>query len=479
MKQTFYLYLIFALLSGCATEPDTICTISGEITNHEDQEIYVYLSEIPDTIHIKADGSFSKQLTVQAPVDAYLKYQRKTIFIYLEPGKDLSFSFDAKDIDQSINFSGDLGMNMQYLHEKSVNTAKQESRIWDFFLNPPDFPEYKRVLDSIRLAEISFLDQFYKENHGLSKQFFKLENTSINYNMYSELHRYPYATNKKYRDSIIIPEDWFDFLKNVDYSDPELLNIRTSRWLFIYNIAYGAIDALNLTIDDIRRNPTYVLESCSLIKEKFTLPEYYDVLTHYFISQYMEDDDAGFYGIEDLMNEYLTNCSSEEYRQHVLYLKNKWNPVSKGKPAFNFTLPNENGDSVSLSDFKGKYVFMDFWTTWCGPCKGDLPYLIKMMDDYTENNIVFLSISCDKDKTAWENMLIDGYQLDDQKVNFDHKTNWVHLHSLPRQELQKRYMVSGYPTYILIDPEGNFVLHQAPRPWEKSLRELIEKQPGF
>jgi len=78
---------------------------------------------------------------------------------------------------------------------------------------------------------------------------------------------------------------------------------------------------------------------------------------------------------------------------------------------------NYKGGTSSLSDFKGKYVYVDVWATWCGPCKAEIPSLKKVEKAYQEKNIEFLSISLDalKDKEAWKTMIVEkemgGVQL--------------------------------------------------------------------
>lgn len=65
------------------------------------------------------------------------------------------------------------------------------------------------------------------------------------------------------------------------------------------------------------------------------------------------------------------------------------------KEAPNFTLTDTNGEEVSLSDYKGKVIILDFWATWCGPCRMEIPSFIKLQDDYNED-VVILGVSLDR-----------------------------------------------------------------------------------
>lgn len=125
------------------------------------------------------------------------------------------------------------------------------------------------------------------------------------------------------------------------------------------------------------------------------------------------------------------------------------------------------GDEITLSDFKGKYVFIDFWASWCAPCRREIPYLKEALA-YSEksDNLVVLSYSIDNDMEAWTGC-IESNQL-------IHK-NWVHISTLKgwNSEGAKLFNVKGVPHTVLIDPEGNVV--------EFNLRgeEMVKKLKGI
>ena len=74
-----------------------------------------------------------------------------------------------------------------------------------------------------------------------------------------------------------------------------------------------------------------------------------------------------------------------------------------GEPAIDFTYPDINQNTISLSDFKGKYVYVDIWATWCGPCVYEIPFLVELEKQYHNKNIVFMSVSVDTEnaKQKW------------------------------------------------------------------------------
>lgn len=109
------------------------------------------------------------------------------------------------------------------------------------------------------------------------------------------------------------------------------------------------------------------------------------------------------------------------------------------------------GEEVTLSDFKGKYVFIDFWASWCAPCRREIPHLKEVLA-YSDNseNLVVLSYSIDSKRPDWINCIA--------KNQLTHK-NWVHISTLKgwNSEGAKLFSVKGIPFTALIDPDGNVV----------------------
>lgn len=479
MKQLLIIFSIVNLMVGCKTEPYPSCIISGKVSNFEEKRLYLTMSEIADTIMIRDDGSFSKELNLQHPAYGSLKGGNLLLNLYLEPGKVLEFNFAGEDIENTIKFKGDLSLPNQYLLEKAKNGRKASARSFEFW-RPPNFSEYKRILDSIRLEEVAFLDKFKLEHPTLSKHFYGWEKYSIDYQNYSELYRFPYAVNSRYKKDMQVPTNWFDFMSDVDFNNPTLLNIETVRWLHYYHVAFESIKKLNIITDESSGNSMFVRETFRMIKATFPDQKYYDVLCHYFLWDYVDRQKMGLAGIEDLLNEYLAKCKTKENKDHIQFLKNKWQLNAAGKPAPTFTIPDNKGNEVSLIDFKGKYILIDFWFSGCGPCRVDIPFLKQIIDDYRHRNIIFISISIDKQMSDWVKILKEGYILENKQVLFEDKANWIHLHDPKIRVVAQKFLIAGYPTYLLIDPKGCFVNANCERPSRQDkLRNLLESQPGL
>lgn len=138
----------------------------------------------------------------------------------------------------------------------------------------------------------------------------------------------------------------------------------------------------------------------------------------------------------------------------------------KGKVSPDFDYENYKGGKTKLSDLKGKYVYIDLWATWCGPCRVEIPFLQKIEEKYHGKNIEFVSISIDqaKDHEKWKKFVADknlgGVQLFADK-------DW-------QSEFVTSYGVTGIPRFILIDPSGNILESDASRPSSPELQVQLD-----
>jgi thiol-disulfide isomerase/thioredoxin len=140
------------------------------------------------------------------------------------------------------------------------------------------------------------------------------------------------------------------------------------------------------------------------------------------------------------------------------------NYYQKGKKAPDFTLTDIDGNRVSLLKFRGKYVYIDFWATWCHPCMKELPHLIKLESDYTNKNVVFISIALDEDivkiKTVLREHKIKGINLCVEKgIN----SNVANL-----------YQIKDIPHFILIDKKGKMINYTASTPSSNQIRKVLD-----
>ena len=124
--------------------------------------------------------------------------------------------------------------------------------------------------------------------------------------------------------------------------------------------------------------------------------------------------------------------------------KANWENMKPGVQAPDFKLRNLDGEYMTLASFKGKYVLLDFWGTWCGWCIKGIPDMKEYYAKY-KDRIEFVGIDCRDTEEKWK----EGVAK--------HELPWTNLYNGDGQEIVIAYGVQGYPTKIIIDPEGKIV----------------------
>jgi thiol-disulfide isomerase/thioredoxin len=165
----------------------------------------------------------------------------------------------------------------------------------------------------------------------------------------------------------------------------------------------------------------------------------------------------------------------KQNEQLVTYFENAFSEnktMRKGQPSPKFeNYINIKGGKKSLNSFKGKYVYIDVWATWCGPCIQQIPYLQTLEKEYHNKNIEFVSISTDESTRSggsWE-------AAEKKWRDFVNKRNMsgIQLWSGQDFSFQQGYKINSIPRFILIDPQGNIVNANAPRPSDPNLKILF------
>jgi peroxiredoxin len=146
---------------------------------------------------------------------------------------------------------------------------------------------------------------------------------------------------------------------------------------------------------------------------------------------------------DDIKDDFKDNPGVQTFIRQMMNLK----PVSVGHKAPDFTIAGIDGKPIKLADYKGKYVMLDFWASWCVPCRQENPNVVKQYAIYKSRGLNILGISLDQDKAKWEQAVIAD------------KLSWSHGSDLKNFEgpTERLYHIEAIPSNFIIDPQGIIV----------------------
>ena len=165
---------------------------------------------------------------------------------------------------------------------------------------------------------------------------------------------------------------------------------------------------------------------------------------HYTAAQYEET-------FNNLSNEYKTTKIAAGIAKKI----EKLQVTAVGKQAIDFTRTDKDGKTISLSDFKGKLVLLDFWGSWCMPCRATHPHLKELYAEYKDKGLEIVAVAQEKGKTleASRASWLAAIKKDD--------INWVHVlnnDGIEEMDIIKAYGISGFPTKVLLDRDGKVLM---------------------
>tara|TARA_B100001250_G_scaffold125173_1_gene106413 strand:- start:784 stop:2040 length:1257 start_codon:yes stop_codon:yes gene_type:complete len=396
--------IYFALNKQTEIEPKLV-TITGKITNPKG-ELVTFYTQSPDTSYsttASANGNFTISFNLESATYVNFGHGTEITTMYIYPGDKIKLTIDAELFDETIKYQGSLSSS--FLAKKYL--LKEGNDFFGKIYYTSSTEEYKDYLENY---EISVIDEL----EGVTDSVFI---NSVMTSIHDNIHYYSAKKEKL--------NEYSEEVRNYMWEIKEVQNLG--------NKFYAALDSLNS-------------------KDFDAMIEKYTAAHEPFLKKLT---DTAFLKMEKSRITYMAKDWTEK--------KTAIDKMPKvGELAIDFTYPNKDGNELSLTSFKGNLVYVDVWATWCGPCRAEIPSLQKLESDYHGKDIIFMSVSVDTDKEAWEKMVeeeeLGGVQL------------WADGWS----EITKNYVIFSIPRFMLFDAEGNIISTDAPRPSSDDIRGLLD-----
>lgn len=453
MKHLFTFIAISLLALSCAgtgamSEP---AVIDFNVTDKTASEVVMVIRNDIRNISLDQDGK--GQIVLEGYDAAYARifYGMDFKWVYFERGDRAVVSFKGDDFKGSFEFEGEKAQAVDYLNTIKLTALPDE----DYAL---PFEEY---LAKIKVKEQDAVKLLKANGLRSAGNFEKMEAARIRYAYGAPLlmHSIGHAMmtgNMEYKPDA-------GYYKVIDsYLEDEAMLASLDEYCSF------AVEAAHV-LDEANRN-VKALYPKTVAQMRFIAGRFNDVklrnaLLHYLAAPYV--DSFGTADIQELENIYRTYVKDEALVADFEAKIDKWNVSMPGKPSPALSAADIDGKEWTLADFKGKYVYIDMWATWCAPCKREMPYLKELEKRFAGADIVFLGLSVDADKAKWEEMVRSG------------KLTGVQLYLGAQSRFQKAYNVDGIPRFILLDKDGVIISNDMTRPSAKETAETLEALPGI
>ncbi|HZV68482.1 MAG TPA: TlpA disulfide reductase family protein [Saprospiraceae bacterium] len=448
----FYLCMFVALQVGFS---QNTATVSGTISNPKGDMVYLkyytdyisYNEVIVDSTELDKKGNFYMTFKWDHPSPLTFYHGDEVTEMYMSPGDNLKLTLDTKEFDETVKYEGKGAYLNNYLAQKVLLFPGLGGT--EYKMNEKEFT---RLIDSIHMKELAyFKDYFAKQDSREPSVSSFIENEEMNINYTWAVNKTSYPSYHKYlnqiKGSFEVSPAYYDFLKEIP-----TMNTKAIHSMMYLEFLSGYVEQ---EISKLQQKDTSA--SAMEIKDQYIEKNLSGEIKEYILAEWafntLTDENDIATGKEILDKLIMQNPES----QYVALIKNTMaiaEMLQPGNPAPDFTYSDLEGKMVSLHDFRGKVVYLDIWASWCGPCRGEIPFAKKLEEEMKGKDVVFLSVSVDVDEDAWKKIIKDksmgGIHLI-SKGNFD-------------SQIAKLYNVKGIPMYLIIGKDGNIVSNNAARP---------------
>lgn len=446
MKKNLFIPFLFLMLFACnGKQEKTQQTVhlKGQLVDQGTQNVRMAYSGAASMVgnsrnivlNTDEEGYFDTVLVITEPT--FYDISRNTL--YLTPGDDMEIKIGRNPQDAEFSGVGAEANNYMKgrLFPKGGSFLEAGRQVKD------NFEATKVTIDSLAAIRMHQLDTL----SNVSDQFKKMEmarikgdvaNSYISYFTYARMMR---KLDPEMEDREVFLSTMSNHLKPLltDLNDPEYLNVAVVRDVFYY------------TSDSLHNAAWF---------SGMTIPQ----RTHELYTASKQANKLSSRVDEESINEakdLAASLQNKDFAEEIDHKVKMASVLLPGQPAIDFELTTVDGDVKRLSDFKGKYIYVDLWATWCGPCIQESPAFEALGQKLKGEDIVFLPISTDADKKVWHDYLDKN------------KKELAQYHSTDKM-LSEGWDIKFIPRFLLIDKDFKIVDAYASRPSGEDTEEQLK-----
>ena len=437
--------------------------LQGQV-QHFDKDFFefgmtTYLDNVVKAVPLQDDGTFHAQFEVSNTQDIYLYLPgSRTIILSVCENDTLTLNWDGQAPRESFSIHSadpvrDLQLQVQWdihrQHRKAMIDLREELYENRDVYTPSE--KYKRVNDRYNAVLETVLAHADGGKADLDRillaHYYNLTNLLIDNNLY------PVFRLRALRDSVPDyavfsldnPFPWYSedhFVHVPDFRDFYLAITRKANPYMGTRKVDGGTMQTNMPMmwyHQVRASQgSDIMQDCLMAQE---------------LTRYLRQ--TSFDYVEEAYERFMAEGKTPLFKSATEELYASMQKIYPGQMAPDFTLKDEHGNDVSLSDFRGKVVYIDFWGVYCGPCIYDIENFLPQVHQYYEDkDVVFINICVDTNEEKWKSGL--------EKYNV-HGINLI-AEGWTRHPVCQDYNVKGIPNYMLINRDGTIANNNPQRP---------------
>ena len=456
-----FVFLFAACQNKIETPINNKIVVTGEVQNPKNGKLHLF-SNGPSKDWNVEEGKFIAKFESHIPMTFIFFGEDNNWQNFATPGDSIHITFDAENFKETLTYTGDHSEENAFLQQyHRLKTELEGDRTELYSLAEVQFIEKVTNVEETLLENIRTLKL---EKPEIDAQFIQLMEAEAYYDRARALFSYKnlykrYTQDTSYTEGLHLKAAQ----ETIVIENPDALgSYAYSSFLGNKNWRFGKeIQDANPEYDEMESS--WFFAEMKAAEERFESQEIQDHLKYSTLSNFIMY--AGPEKVEQIAIDFMGKTENQTYINELKGAIRVWDNLRPGMQAPDFRYPNIENVSQALSDFKGKYVYVDVWATWCKPCLAEQPALAEIEHHYKDNpNIVFMGVSIDEDADAWRKMVkkkeLGGVQLIADNA-------W-------ESKINEEYIIKGIPRFILIDKEGKLIDATADSPSSDAIKKLLK-----
>lgn len=445
------LFVLGAALCACTSKNPNDIVVNVEVENMTVSNVGLLIDRSTSFI-IPLDKHGKGRLVITGLENIYPRviYGQAAQLIFIGRGEEVTLRFDGRKFKDGIRVEGRNVEANEYLQSTTPSAFNAYDLPWEKFC-----AEINRLADdAVHLMKARKLEQTCPD-------FAKVEEARLRYLYAQPMLLYTMGYRMMGDPDYVPGKEVYDAVGKMVVEREELADVDAYRDYIHFAIPM-VLEGQGSKFDGPYARTVATMR---YVADNFTNEKVKQTMLRLLAIEYMQSNGVrNTAELQNIANTYITDPQMlREYKEEL----ESHNLTAIGHPSPDFTATDLTGKSYSLADFRGKYLYIDMWATWCAPCKAELPYFRELVKKFEGRNITFLGLSVDKDKAAWEKMAESG------------QLAGVQLLLGSGSRFQSDYNIEGIPHFILLDKEGKIVNADMLRPSSEDTERLLNELEGI